>query len=173
MLNIETAGACSGGDTCTVARGSEFCKASAAKEGLAGNYACVAKSGDCEKDIAEKAGILQGKLCLAGQKCCVLKVGEAPAAKAPVGTPKTLPDPLGGANIHSIIGNVIRTFAGIAGSIALVMFVYGGIMMVTSGGAQEKVTNARKILINSTIGIVLIFAAYTFVAAIIDAILAE
>lgn len=168
---------CADGTSCAVARGTEFCKASAANEGLTGNYVCT-KKGDCEKDIAEKAEILQGKLCLAGQLCCLSKGGEEPKEKAPVPKPKVLPDPLGGANIHSIIGNVIKTFAGIAGSIALIMFVYGGIMMITSGGAIGKegkgaVINARKILINATIGIILIFAAYTFVAAIIDAILAE
>lgn len=165
---------CPNGSVCTVPRGNEFCKAAAANEGLEGDYVCVSK-GDCEKDIAEAAGVLRGQLCPSGQSCCIAKPGAAaaPSGPAEAGTPKTLPDPLGGANIHSIIGNVIKTFSGIVGSIALLMFVYGGIMMILSGGDTTKVANAKKILVNAAIGIVLIFAAYTFVSAIIDAILAE
>jgi len=181
---------CSG---CTVTLSTEFCKA-AAKHSMDNDvemritvsegpekWQCVSSKSNCDKqgDVSTELSSVvlfgdanSGSPCPAGQYCCVPKEPEA-AKKTSVGTAKTLPDPLGGANIHSIIGNIIRTFAGVAGSIALIMFVYGGIMMITSGGAQDKVKSARTILMNAAIGIVLIFAAYTFVAAIIDAILAE
>jgi len=184
---------CPDGTSCTVTLSTELCKAAAkhsmdfdeemgitVSEGPE-KWQCVSSKSNCDKqgDVSTELSSVvlfgnanSGSPCPAGQYCCVPKEPEA-AKKTSVGTAKTLPDPLGGANIHSIIGNIIRTFAGIAGSIALIMFVYGGIMMITSGGAQDKVKSARTILMNAAIGIVLIFAAYTFVAAIIDAILAE
>jgi hypothetical protein len=170
-------GSCTG-QVCVVKQETALCKAMA-KTGVSAEtadfYACAAKQSDCESGTLLTQTISRAsKACPSGQWCCISKQAKASSSgKTPAGSPKTLPDPLGGASIHSIIGNVIRTFAGVAGSIALIMFVYGGIMMIMSGGESGKVESARKILINSAIGIVLIFAAYTFVAAIIDAILAE
>jgi hypothetical protein len=110
--------------------------------------------------------------------CCIAKPNSATAGGSGTGagvagTAKTLPDPLGGVNIPTFIGNIIKTFAGIAGTIALVMFVYGGIMLIMSGVEQKKVADGQKILVNASIGLLLIFSAYTFVTAIISAILAE
>jgi hypothetical protein len=189
-ITVPPGDSCSG---CTVTLSTELCKA-AAKHSMdfdeemgitvsegPDEWQCVTSRSNCDKQgnvstelfSAQLFGnVNSGSPCPKGQYCCVPKAPESTAA-ASAGTSKTLPDPLGGANIHSIIGSVIRTFAGIAGSIALIMFVYGGIMMIISRGESDKVKGARTILINSTIGIVLIFSAYTFVAAIIDAILAE
>ena len=97
-----------------------------------------------------------------------------PAAKpkAQPGSPTALPDPLSGLNFPKLIGNVIRAFSGIAGAIALLMFVYGGVMWILSGGSQEKVKAAQKILVNASIGLILIFGAYTFVSSIVNLIIA-
>ena len=86
---------------------------------------------------------------------------------------QTIYDPLGGANIPVILGGVIRGFAGIAGSIAFLMFIYGGIMYILSGGEGDKVKKATMILQNASIGIVLIFGAYAIVHSILEAILAD
>jgi hypothetical protein len=173
---------CPPNQQCVITKGSALCKAIVEKMVKPVNpsgyldYDCH-KTSECSDEKAETTSVPGNSPCASGESCCKPKSGaaggSAASGKTPAGTPKTLPDPLGGASIHSIIGNVIRTFAGIAGSIALIMFVYGGIMMIMSKGESGKVESARKILINSAIGIVLIFAAYTFVAAIIDAILAE
>lgn len=82
-------------------------------------------------------------------------------------------DPLGGINISRLLGGIVRSFIGVAGSIAFLMFIYGGIMYILSGGKGEKVKKATTILKNSAIGIVLIFGAYAIVQSIIEAILAE
>lgn len=89
----------------------------------------------------------------------------------PPGQPVTLPDPLGGVTVPAFFGNVIRVFLSIAGAIALLMFVYGGIMWILSGGESSKVQAAQKILVNSTIGIILLFGAYMFTTAIVQSIL--
>jgi hypothetical protein len=98
--------------------------------------------------------------------------GSGAVATAKTGSPTTLPDPLQGVNIPKLIGNIVRTFSGIAGAVALAMFVWGGVKYIISGGDPSKVKAARGILINASWGIILIFGAYTFVDAIIDAILA-
>lgn len=139
-----------------------------------GNYGCFATADCSDQQLTDVAAIPNGP-CTAGKTCCIPKTSSGTGTRSTSApeTAKRLPDPLGGVNIPTFIGNVIRTFAGIAGTIALCMFVYGGIMLIMSGGEQAKVTNGRKILINASIGLLLIFSAYTFVTAIIGAILAE
>ncbi|MDL1953408.1 hypothetical protein FBR07_04505 [Candidatus Uhrbacteria bacterium UHB] len=164
---------------CAVKRGSALCAALATFAKKTGTYQCVTT---CAGEALSQSVPVAGSACLSGQFCCAVTAAQQQAAggaaatagqKAPVTGPKTLPDPLGGVNIPTLIGNVIRTFAGVAGSIALLMFVWGGISWILSGGEQAKVAQAKKTLVNASIGLVLIFAAFSFVSAIIDAILAE
>ena len=59
---------------------------------------------------------------------------------------------------------------GIVGALVLLFFFYGGFMMLISGGASEKVKKGKDILVNATIGLFIVFAAYTgvnFVVAIV------
>ncbi|HTK05180.1 MAG TPA: pilin [Candidatus Eisenbacteria bacterium] len=55
--------------------------------------------------------------------------------------------------------NVASLIVGVTGSFALLMFVYGGFMLLTSGGVEAKVTTGKTILKNAMIGIVLVFTA--------------
>ena len=81
--------------------------------------------------------------------------------------PVRLPNPLGtGAekiNIPTLLGNVVNAILGIVGSLALVMFIYGGIIWMTSSGNAEQVTKGKNIIIWATIGLVVIFSAYALV----------
>jgi len=81
--------------------------------------------------------------------------------------PVQLPNPLGtGAektNIPTLLGNVVNAILGIVGSLALVMFIYGGIIWMTSSGNAEQVTKGKNIVIWATIGLVVIFSAYALV----------
>jgi uncharacterized membrane protein YjfL (UPF0719 family) len=56
---------------------------------------------------------------------------------------------------------------GLVGSIALLMFIYGGFTWMTSGGSAEKVKKGREILMWSAIGLVIIFASYGLVRFLI------
>ena len=62
----------------------------------------------------------QSKICCAEVKpipAGAASAGPQPAAN--LGSPTTLPDPLGGANIFQVINRVVSTFPGVVGSIAL------------------------------------------------------
>lgn len=49
------------------------------------------------------------------------------------------------------------------GALALLLFVVGGIMFITSGGNQERVTRARSILVGTTIGLAIVLGSYVIV----------
>lgn len=76
--------------------------------------------------------------------------------------------PIGRKAPTQIIGRAIKTVLGIIGAIALLMFVYGGLMWMTSGGSPEKIKKAQTTLVWAVLGLVVIFASYTLVDFIIE-----
>lgn len=55
----------------------------------------------------------------------------------------------------------------IALPIAVVVFIYGGIMLLTSGGSEDKITKGRKALWQAVWGMLIAFAAWIIVDTII------
>jgi len=78
-----------------------------------------------------------------------------------------LTNPLAGTQsnegIPLLLGKIINSVLGVIGSLALVMFIYGGATWMLSGGNQERVTKGKQILIWATLGIIIIFSAYALV----------
>ena len=69
-----------------------------------------------------------------------------------------------------ILVNASKNFLGLSGSMALLFFVYGGVVFLISGGSSEKVTKGKQILIGSVIGMVIIFTSYTVIGFILGAL---
>ena len=75
-------------------------------------------------------------------------------------------------DIPVLIGQVINAALGVVGSIALVMFIYGGFTWMTAAGNAEQVTKGKNIIVWAAIGLVVIFSSYALVRFVIqDAIL--
>lgn len=98
-------------------------------------------------------------------------------AQAPTTIPCTgdlcLQNPLGSINTPAeLIGRVLNAGFGVVGSLALVMFVYGGITWMTSSGNPEKVKKGRDVLIWAAIGLFIVFSAYALVRVVLSVIAA-
>ncbi len=52
---------------------------------------------------------------------------------------------------------------GSVGAIALLFFVYGGFVFILSGGNEERVKEGKQILINSIIGLAIVFTSYIII----------
>ena len=78
--------------------------------------------------------------------------------------------PLGDATPEELIGRVISAVLGISGSLALLMFIYGGFTWMLSGGNSEKVTKGKNTLVWASIGLVVIFSSYALVNLIFDSL---
>ena len=63
-----------------------------------------------------------------------------------------------------------RYLFGIIGALALVMFVYGGFMLILSQGSSEKVKKGTEIITAAVIGLVIMFGAYTLVSFLGEAV---
>jgi hypothetical protein len=81
-----------------------------------------------------------------------------------------LTNPLGTTDLRIIIARVISAILGVTGSIALLMFIYGGFMWLISAGDDKRVKAGKDTLKWATIGLVVIVAAYTLVSTIITAL---
>ncbi len=71
---------------------------------------------------------------------------------------------------EEVVGSVIRGVLGLVGIIAFAFFVYAGILWLTSGGEEGKISAAKNILSAAVIGLIIIFTAYALTSFVIDAL---
>lgn len=76
----------------------------------------------------------------------------------------------GDVTITTIIGRLITTILGVTGSVALLMFVYGGFLWLISAGEPDKVKKGKEVMKWAALGLVVIVGAYTIVKAIVSAL---
>ena len=107
---------------------------------------------------------------LANAACCTTGTAD------PAGCSVCLTNPLTGTTksegIPTLLGKIINSVLGIIGSLALVMFIYGGATWMLSAGNQEQVTKGKNILIWAALGLVIIFTAYALVRFVLTTITA-
>lgn len=81
--------------------------------------------------------------------------------------PTNLTNPLSVNSVPELIGKVINGILGVVGSLALLMFIYGGFTWMLSGGNASSVERGKNILMWAAIGLVIIFMSYALVSFII------
>lgn len=98
-----------------------------------------------------------------------LATGTPPRSNpADPANPVTLTNPMGTSDPDIIIGKIIGAILGVVGSLALVMFIYGGFTWMTAAGSSEKVKKGKDILIWAVLGLVVIFASYAIVRFVLS-----
>lgn len=71
-------------------------------------------------------------------------------------------------HLFQLIVNITRFLSEtVALPLAGLMFLIGGIMMVSSGGVESRYKKGKEILINTLIGLILVFAAFLIVNTLI------
>ncbi len=69
-------------------------------------------------------------------------------------------NPIGVSDVSSIVAKIIRIFLGILGALSLVMFIYGGFLMLASAGKADSIKKGQQTLIWAALGILVVFASY-------------
>lgn len=82
----------------------------------------------------------------------------------------TLANPLGTTDIPALLGRIISAGLGIIGSLALLMFIYGGFRWLLSGGDSKAIQAGKDTVVWAVIGLVVVFVAYAAVGFIINAL---
>ena len=71
-------------------------------------------------------------------------------------------NPIGPTTIEGVLGNIMKYLQGIAGTIAVIFIIIGGIMYMVSGGSKETTERAKKTLICAIAGLAIVLAAPLF-----------
>jgi len=100
---------------------------------------------------------------------CLAQTSGNPIAGNLSGGSVSLTNPLGNVSSPQIlIGRVINGILSVVGSLALLMFIYGGLLWMTSAGNDQKIKQGREILIWATAGLALVFFSYVLVRFVIQ-----
>ena len=74
---------------------------------------------------------------------------------------------LASADLQDTTMQLIKTILGLLGIVALIMILMGGFKWMTSGGNDEKVGEAKKLLGAGIVGMVIILAAYAIASFVV------
>jgi hypothetical protein len=73
--------------------------------------------------------------------------------------------------LEETIGNIINIVIGFLGIVAVVIVLLGGFKWMTAGGNDEKVAEAKKLLIAGVIGLAIVLSAYAITSFVIGSLL--
>jgi len=90
------------------------------------------------------------------------------AGSASRSSPTGITNPIGVSSIQGLFSKIIRAGIGLAGSFALAVFVWGGILWMTARGDASQVKKAKSVLTQALIGLLLIFFSYTIISAFLQ-----
>lgn len=78
---------------------------------------------------------------------------------------------LGTSDLQTTIGNLIRVALSFLGVVAVCIVLYGGFKWMTAGGNDEKVGEAKRLMISGLIGLAIIMSAYAIASFVIGSVL--
>lgn len=104
--------------------------------------------------------------------CLVVIVVLAVASPADVlaQTGVQIPNPIRCNDINCLVSQIIRYILGTIAVIATFMFIWGGLMMLTSGGNADRVRKARETLAWASIGLVVIMLSWAIISFVLKGI---
>ncbi len=77
---------------------------------------------------------------------------------------------LGTGELTTTIAQIIRVVLGFLGVVAVFIILLGGFKWMTSGGTDDKVRDAKKLMIAGVVGLVIVLAAYAIAAFVIGSL---
>lgn len=75
---------------------------------------------------------------------------------------------LSGMDITVVVLRIVRAVLALLGIIALIIVLYAGFVIMTSGGDEEKIATGKQILVNGVIGLTIILSSVTIVHFVIN-----
>jgi hypothetical protein len=71
-------------------------------------------------------------------------------------------------DLGELAAQVVNVFSLVVGAIAIIMIIYGGFRYITSGGASERVGNAKNTLIYAIVGLIIVALAQVIVHFVLN-----
>lgn len=70
-----------------------------------------------------------------------------------------------------LLGRIIQAIIGLSGAVALVMFIYSGLLFLTAGGNTSMIQKAKLLMLYTILGIIVIAGAFVATNTIFTAVL--
>ncbi|MBI2484628.1 hypothetical protein HYW18_00510 [Candidatus Uhrbacteria bacterium] len=77
---------------------------------------------------------------------------------------------LGQQDLRYTIARIVRAIITFLGVVAVVIILWGGFKWMTSGGADEKVKDARKLIVMGIVGLAIVLSAYAIANFVITSL---
>lgn len=78
-----------------------------------------------------------------------------------------LPNPLGNVNdFATLLNNIANYVTGIIGLLAIIMFLWAGILFLTSAGNEQRITSAKKAVFYAIIGLAIALSGAGLIALV-------
>ncbi len=74
----------------------------------------------------------------------------------------------GPSSLSGLITTVTNLLLGIAGAVAVIFIIVGGIQYATSGGSEDKTRTAKSTITNAVIGLIITILAFVIVNFVIS-----
>lgn len=81
-------------------------------------------------------------------------------------TQVTIPNFTGTDDFKTLVENILKWVLSMAGGVALLMIIYGGIIYISSTGDQQKADQGKKIITWTIMGLLVILLSYSIIAVI-------
>jgi len=78
---------------------------------------------------------------------------------------------LGTSDVRTGVMRIVNALLGFLGIIAILVVLWGGLRWMISGGNEEKVGEAKKIITAGIIGLIIIFTAYAIATFVITSLI--
>jgi hypothetical protein len=78
----------------------------------------------------------------------------------------------GTTDLYTIVGRVVNVVLGFLGIVLLFYFIYGGFRWMTAGGDEKQVDEAKRMIRNAVIGLVIIMASYALSSFVLNQLVA-
>jgi lysylphosphatidylglycerol synthetase-like protein (DUF2156 family) len=97
-----------------------------------------------------------------------------PTASAALINPSDVPTEVSAAtggegNIKALALKIVNYFLTFLGIVVVLMIIYGGVTYIMAGGKQESVDNAKKIILYSLVGIIIVLLSFAIVNTVLGA----
>lgn len=78
---------------------------------------------------------------------------------------------LSAGDLPTTIASLIRVILGMLGIVAVIIILIGGFKWMTSGGNDDKVKSARKVMTSGIIGLVIVLSAFAIAQFVLSSII--
>lgn len=132
---------------------------------------CSSKGGACQENSCSGSSELgscweSGNASFTKNYCC--KSGTSTGTTTGGTTSSSFGNPIGSSTIEGVLSSIMSYLKGIAGTIAVIFIIIGGVMYMLSTGDKDMAERAKKTLIYAMAGLAIVVAAPTFYSEIVS-----